>query len=321
MYESASMAPISVSAGTRLEVTYSFHPARHPSRDEVLVLHHGICHTHEQFLPLIEQLNRLGFHAVMIDQQSEQAGFFRNAIGATQYVRGMTAAIHQVEQETGRKIGGYVLHSMGALIGEEVQQKHVELQRPTVLLAPISINGAFPITLRILWKHPLSYLKAVFTLDILSLARTEEQVRELFFDKHTPNDIVDRTTPQLKHAPFWIYCQLVLRWLVRPWIADDKLPKLLLTSDSDEIFHPREYDKTLRCYSQLKHAVIPGGHDFFIQNAEQTATQVADFFLVSDEEARALPETEATSGRHVPPPHRPARPSTVKPARRRPGSR
>lgn len=245
--------------------------------DSVVVVHHGILHTRDQFLGLILQLNRLGIHAAMIDQQSENAGFFRNFIGAKQYREGMADAVRRIEHDTKRSIGSYALHSMGALIGEEMQQRYPELRRPTVLMAPIPVNGALPITLRILRKHPLSYLKSVLTFDIHSLAKSPGQVRELFFDQLTPQDIVEETTAQLKHAPFWIYCQLVLRCLVRTRIQNDGLPKLLLLSETDEIFQPREYHRTQGRYPQLEQDQIRGGHDFFIQHAEATAERIADF--------------------------------------------
>lgn len=272
------MDSVVVFTKTRLRVTYSFHEALNPVSDSVMVLHHGICHTRDQFLPLIFRLNALGIHAAMVDQQSENAGFFRNAIGLKQYREGMAAAVRKLlEDHPGLRIGSYALHSMGALIGEEMQQRHPELKRPTVLLAPIPVNGALPITLRILKRHPLSYLKAVFTLDIHSLVDSPNEVRELFFDSQTPEPIIEATTAQLKHAPFWSYIQLVLRWILRPAIQNDGLPKLLLTSETDEIFHPSEYERTRGRYPQIEVDQIQGGHDFFIQYAEAAAERIANF--------------------------------------------
>src|SRR5690606_34487136 len=111
-----------VPAGTRLSVTYSFHEAPHSVSDRAIVLHHGICHTRETFLPLIAQLNALGIHVAMIDQQSENSGFFRNFIGAKSYREGMAAAVRTIENDHPQiRIGSYAVHSMGALIGEEMQ--------------------------------------------------------------------------------------------------------------------------------------------------------------------------------------------------------
>ena len=270
------MDPITIPAGTRLKVTYSIHKASNPKSELVIVLHHGICHTRDQFEQLIRQLNALGIHAAMIDQQSENAGFFRNAIGVNSYREGMACAVRKIEKEL--PIGSYVFHSMGALIGEEMQQAYPELRRPTVLMAPIPVNGALPITLRMARRHPLNYLKAVLTLDIHSLVKTPQQVRELFFDANTPESIIQKTTPQLKHAPFWIYCQLVLRPLVRKRIRNDGQPKLLFFSETDEVFHPREFEKTRRQYPQMNDARFDsGGHDFFIEYAAAAAEQIAEF--------------------------------------------
>jgi hypothetical protein len=139
------------------------------------------------------------------------------------------------------------------------------------------VNGVLPITLRILKRHPLSYLKAVFTLDIHSLVDSPSEVRELFFDPQTPEPLIEATTPQLKHAPFWSYVQLVLRWMLRPAIQNDGLPKFLLTSHTDEIFHPSEYERTRGRYPQLEEDQFQGGHDFFIQYAELVAERIANF--------------------------------------------
>jgi pimeloyl-ACP methyl ester carboxylesterase len=284
------MNPITVPTSGRLGVTYSFHEALEPVSDRVVALHHGICHSRDQFLPLIMQLNGMGIHAAAIDQQSEGAGLFRNCIGLKQYREGMAAAVKRFESDhSPLRVGSYALHSMGALIGEEMQQRHRGLRRPTVLMAPVPVDGALPITLRILRRHPLSYLKAVLTLNIRSLARTPEQVRELFFDDRTHEPIVKDTAAQLKHASFWVYCQLVLRWMVRPRIHNDRLPKLLLVSATDEIFHPPEYEKTRDRYPQLELDWIDGGHDFFIQYADVTAQRIAAFHMRHEAEVIAEP--------------------------------
>ena len=273
------MVPIVVPTRTRLRVTYSLHAAAQPVSDAWIVLHHGICHSRQHFLPLIEQLNQLGLHAAMIDQQSQNSGFWRNWIGLGQYRDAMAAAVRSIEVETGKPIGCYAVHSMGALIAEETQQAYPSLRRPTVLMAPISVDGALPITLRIMRRRPGDYLRALLLRDIQSLATTPEQTRHLFFDDQTPEEIVVQANQTLKHAPFWVYVQLVLRWLRFPRIRNNGLPKLLLYSDMDEIFHPGEYRKTMSLYSPIERCQIAGGHDFFIQHAAETAAQIARFHL------------------------------------------
>jgi pimeloyl-ACP methyl ester carboxylesterase len=270
------MDPVTVPTNSRLRVEYRVYKAQQPRSDCAIVLHHGIYHSHLQFLELIQKLNALGFHAVMIDQQSKRAGFFRNFIGAKQYRDGMANAVKKIETEV-MPVGWYVLHSMGAFIGEEMQQHNPRLRRPTVFMAPIPVDGALPIAVRIFRRHPIVYLKSVLTLSTLTLAKKRLHVRELFFDSRTPEKIVKRTTPQLKHAPFWMFCQLLLRWALRPRIHNDRLKKMLIYSRSDEIFHVREYKKTIERFPQLKRRIIKGGHDFFIEFAARTAARIAQF--------------------------------------------
>lgn len=270
----AAKAPTKVHANIRLSVTYSFHEASTAKSQGVIAVHHGICHTREHYQQLIEALNQRGFDVLMIDQQSEAAGFFRNAIGLKAYVRGMQEAVKQFQGDWDLPIVAYVLHSMGALIGETMQQQYPELRRPTVLLAPIPASGAWPVTLRIMRRDPGAYLMAVLTLNLLRLGRTATQVRKLFFDRSAAELTVEDTKGHLKHSPFWAYCRLVLRPLLGPWIHGDQPPKLLLYSNSDHIFRPKEYKAqgNTSWRNQFK-----GGHDFFMEQATATAERIAIF--------------------------------------------
>ena len=275
---------IPVESGSRLRVTFSVHPAANPVNSSVVVLHHGILHSRESFLPLIAALNAQGMHAVMIDQQSEQAGLFRNFIGLGAYTQGMRDALGAIQEHLdtahkGMRIGIFACHSMGAEIAEETLQKNPALRRPMVLLAPIPVAGAFPVFCRILGRHPFALLKAILMLSVHSLAKTPQRVRELFFDEHTPQEIVARTTAHLKHSPFWSYVQLTFRWLLRPRIVADEMPKLLLFSKTDFIFKPQEFAGTRKLYQEhLEEIEMPGGHDFLIEYAELAATAISKFF-------------------------------------------
>src|SRR4051812_42807550 len=107
----------------RLRTTYTVHKAVRPRSECAIVLHHGIFHSRQQFVRIVEELNALGFHVAMIDQQSEGVGWLRNFIGAKQYRDNMARAVKVIE-ELHLPVGWYVLHSMGALIGEEMQQQY-----------------------------------------------------------------------------------------------------------------------------------------------------------------------------------------------------
>lgn len=279
-------SPVPVKTRSRLRVTYSIHRAAKPVSAGLVVMQPGICHTRAHYLPLAGELNQLGLHVAIVDQQSERA-CFRNCIGLRSYIRGMKDAVEQMESETKLPIGAYVLHSMGALIGETMQQRYADLRRPTVFLAPIPVPGALPITLRLLRRRPGDYFRALLRRDILSLASSPQHARKLFFNARTPAPIVEHAQEQLKHAPLWVYCQLVLRRLFRRRIRNDGGRKLLLYSKTDKIFYQAEYEQTRARYPQLEDALVKGGHDFFLQHAEQTAQHIAKF----------LPEPSGTVAR------------------------
>lgn len=274
--------PIRVHTGSPLETTFTLHaPTGGTEREGIIVVHHGICHTLAHFVDLIAALNDLGFHVAMIEQQSENAGFFRNCIGMRSYRRGMAAAVRAIEIETNKKVRCYVLHSMGAMIGEEMQGQHCnrDLRRATVLMAPIPMHGAGPVTLKLFFSDILAYLRTVATFNVHALAETPKQVKRLFFDKDTCDGTVEAARKELKHAPFWMYIRLILRPLIFwRWIFNNGEPKLLLYSTTDWLFHHKYgYMLTRFWYRPLQEAPIAGGHDFFIEQASETADQIAGF--------------------------------------------
>ena len=97
-------------------------------------------------------------------------------------------------------------------------------------------------------------------------------------------------------------------------------PMLLLSSETDRIFEPWEYERTIARYSQLERHVIAGGHDFLIQNAEETAQWIADFHLRKERAARDDAAASPAAEPRIPPPHIPLDPARVPAARTRFGS-
>ncbi len=272
-----------------LRVTYTIHRSLTPRSDELVVLHHGICHSAEHFDELIAALNQAGYHVAMIDQQIEAGGWLAsNWVRLGSCVAGMKLALESIEQDTSYRVGGFVLHSMGALIGETVQRDDPEWARPTVLLAPIPLGGALPVSLRLFFRYPLAYLRAVLTLNIRSLASTPARTRKIFFDVDTPDTLVERTCQLLKHASFRVYLQLVLRGILGPFIPNNDQRKLLITSPTDFIFRPSQYQGTLARYTPMDHVQSDGGHDFFMQYANETAERIASF-LAKDASTSAVP--------------------------------
>lgn len=285
----SSLLSVPVDAGTRLNVTYSFHESASPLSDQILVVHHGILHTREHFRPFIAELNALGFHVAMIDQQSEAASF-RNWIGLGSYATGMAAACRLIEKQQGKPIGGFIYHSMGAAIGEKMQgqSENQAFQLPTTFIAPIPIMGAWPIFIRLLFARPGDLLWAILKRSVLSLAQTDEDVCQLFFDEKAPPEIIQECLKNLKHSPFFAYLQLTFRFASIFPIRHNGQKNMLVTSDSDYIFHSSEYPRTMKRYRAgekhpaggkwLTTAKMPGGHDLFMAHPHETAELIATFY-------------------------------------------
>lgn len=292
MSEDPSSTPpsaIPVDAGTRLSVTYSFHPSMDPSlSDKIVVVHHGILHTREHFLDFIKALNAEGLHVAMIDQQSQYAPY-RERIGLGCYATGMAAACRQIEEEQGKSIGGFVYHSMGAAIGEKMQarRENEELRSPTVFMTPIPVLGSWPIFLRFLVSRPLDLFQAISKKSVLSLADREADVKKLFLDGEATEGVVKECRNHLMHSPFYAFLQLTFRFLGFFLFRHNQQRNMLVTSDTDHIFASWEYCLTRWRYRLRKKRddgrewlnvkKMRGGHDIFLAHPKETAVLVASF--------------------------------------------
>ncbi|MFN3148899.1 hypothetical protein [Bremerella sp.] len=300
--QKSSLAQVPVDAGTRLNVTYSFHESASPVSDKIVVVHHGILHTRVHFSDFIEQLNAQGIHVAMIDQQSELASW-KNWIGLGSYATGMAAACRQIEAEQRKSIGGFVYHSMGAAIGEKMQgrSENQALRLPTVFIAPIPVCGAWPIFTRLLRRRTWDLMWAILKRDVLSLVQTYDDVDELFFDKNGPPEVVEKCLDNLKHSPFYAYLQLTFRFVRILPTRHNEQKNMLVTSPDDYIFYPNEYPRTLKLYRAgeehpgggmwLTVKELPGGHDLFMVHSKKSAEMIASFFHDAWQAPRPAPQT------------------------------
>jgi pimeloyl-ACP methyl ester carboxylesterase len=274
------MNSIPVSTDTWLNASYTMHEAKNPAHQKSVVFQHGYAHGSEQFEDVVRYLNKdHQINAATIDLQSDHAGWLRrNLTTINQYVRAHAATVMRMEIARAN-IGSYVNHSMGNVIGELMQEKYPELRRPTVMIAPVPVQGAIGVTLRTIRKHPVQYAKALAALDTSVLMKEPEQVRELFFDAKADEGIVQDTTKQLHPAPFAAYAQLGMRWTNKRLNAGS--PRKIIINETDAVFMPYEYKETQELYADMQKATIfpEGGHDFFIEHAKEVAGSIAAFHM------------------------------------------
>ena len=320
-----------VDAGTRLKVTYSFHPSDRPTDDRrVVAMHHGILHSRDHFVGLIRELNHRGIHVLMVDQQSEYSSW-RNFIGLGAYAKGLAAALRQFERRfSDYRIEAYIMHSMGAAIGERMQENraNADLCRPMVLMAPIPIQGAVGIFVRLVTSRPIGLGWAIFTMNVASLVRSKRHVRKIFFDRNVDKKKVDACQRHLRHSPFRAYLQLTFRYVLRYLFPQNHNghPALILTSRSDYIFRRddavNEYRETEIFYRRglvrkdglpwLELRRIAGGHDFFFAHPGKAARRITSFLgklgfeVFEDEQTMRLRRIDLAEQTLLPSPHRPS---------------
>jgi len=257
-----------------LSVSYVFEEAEHPRSDSIQAMQHGINHGSAQFADYARAMRENhGIHTARIDIESRG----NNRISLDQYVEAQHAALLQIRQETRLEIGTILGHSMGGQMTQELAERFEEWRAtPKVLMTPVPLVGALPAFMRAVRKHPSMLWKSVKRLDIQDVMRTPEEVRALFFNEHTPETIVEKTTAELRHSSYRAYLSLLTRFLTRAEIEFTRTPALLMYSHTDALFGNR-YDDLDDVYGNLEKKAMPGGHDFFIEYAQSSARYAAEF--------------------------------------------
>jgi len=157
-------------------------------------------------------------------------------------------------------------HSMGGA----VLQKYLETHSlpGAVLLATLPTIGMLPMTLRLLWRHPVPMLKGFLTFNLHQWVGSPGLARELFLNADTKVDVEA------------FYRQLVSETLLGirfmwPYAGLNpvKTPVLVIAGERDAVFTVAEEQSTARKY-QAECVVVKGqAHNLMLESAWQ---QVAD---------------------------------------------
>lgn len=248
--------------------------------DPTLGIVPGFGHREQHFDSLSQHLARRNISTVRFDFQSAHRNVLsRNTIDLDSYLEGIDLMVWDAQEKTGRRIAGLIGHSQGGLLMQEWLQNQSNEDLVSILLAPVPLKGAKDAVLKIAMHHPVTYAKILTTffrkggLQYLS----DKEIRQLFFDKHTPADIVSDTKNDLTHTPLPVFLQDILRPYLRPEIQETKRSTLLISSPTDALFPPGSYGDLQKIYPAMEKAAIGGGHDFFIQNADEVATLIGQF--------------------------------------------
>jgi len=151
-------------------------------------------------------------------------------------------------------------HSMGGMIVQKYLEKH---SAPgAVLLASGPPRGVIGITLKVLRRHPLTFLRMNATWSLYPLVDTHEKARELFFSDALDDVTALGYTARLQDEAYLAFLDMLLLDLPRP--KKVSAPVLVLGGEQDVIFPPPEVHATASAYGTTA-VMFEGAHDLMLE--------------------------------------------------------
>lgn len=242
----------------------------------------GFAHSLEHFQKLSQELAARKISTALLDFRVNGNVVSRNAVGLDTYRSGISTLISLIEEDTHRKISGLIGHSQGGLLVQEWVQETRQLHDAfdSILLAPIPFGGAKDAALKLARHHFPIFAKIVgsFVRKNGMKGLSDSDIQKLFFEPMTPEEIVSEAKSGFVHVPLRVFVEDIIRPWARPKIHPTDRPTLLIRSDTDGLFPPEQYDDFGEMYSDLQTIDIGGGgHDFFIQHADEVAAHIAKY--------------------------------------------
>lgn len=221
------MQSISVPTETHLSVSCLLYEQPHSDAGTTAIVH-GACHTPRCLSDVAHALNDLGIDCALIGLLSEYSGRMRNCIGIAEYQQGLRDALDHMRIFMHKRIESIAGHSMGGRLVQRIQETGAYTGVPTILMAPIPLHGTGPMLVRTLRHHPVMLAKTLGG-ELRTAMRSDEEIRTLFGDAHTPSEVLETIRTQLSHTSYRAYLEL----LGRQQIAQNSRPTLLLHSMTD----------------------------------------------------------------------------------------
>jgi pimeloyl-ACP methyl ester carboxylesterase len=241
------------------------------TRPTPILFVHGMWHAawcwSEHFLPYFAQHGYVS-HAVSLRGHGASEG--REQLRWTS----LTNYIADVAQVAGQLPSPPVLvgHSMGGMVVQKYLESH---QAPAaVLLASAPPQGLFPATLRVVFRHPLAFLKAVLTLSLFPVIGKPSLTRQAFFSADMPEEKLTAYFARMQDESFRAYVDMMI--LNRPQPERVKTPLLVLGAINDTLISAGEVEATARAYGTQAEFFPNMAHDMMLETGWQA---VADRIL------------------------------------------
>jgi alpha-beta hydrolase superfamily lysophospholipase len=171
-------------------------------------------------------------------------------------------------------------HSMGGLL----VQKYLERSPApgAVLMASVPVGRTLPAIARLAARHPVPFVKATMSWSLRPYIATPSLVRDLFFTRATPADVVDACAMRLQDESYFAFIDLMF---VTPRPGDVRAPVFVLGAELDAFLSVEDVARTARAYG-TEPEIVPGiGHDMML---DQGWPAVADRVAALVEETAGL---------------------------------
>jgi len=152
-------------------------------------------------------------------------------------------------------------HSMGGFITQKYLETHTAAA--AVLLTAIPPYGLWPTTWMVFRRHPLIFLKALFTLRLYPVVGTPALAGEALFSADMPEDKVAAYHPRLQDESFRSYLDELGLNLVRPKRV--KTPLLVIGAQNDMVIPLKAVHATARAYGTTAVIFPDMAHDVMLE--------------------------------------------------------
>ncbi|MDV6234837.1 alpha/beta hydrolase [Leptospira ellisii] len=278
-------------------VHYEFNPSSVKSPKgsgnvPILFIHgawHGAWCWKENFVPYFQ---KAGFDVYSLDLRghgkSPNQGSFRwNSI--RNYADDVREVLGQLPDST-----VLVGHSMGGLVVQKILETSPVPK--AVLLASVPPHGVFRITLELLLKHPIRFLRVLGTLSLFPIVEDPKLTQELFFSKSLSDDKTFYYASLIQNESFLAFLDMLLFRL--PKTDRIKTPLLVLGGEKDRFFPPWEVKRTAKIYGAESEIFPNMGHNLMLDAGwENVADRILRYFSPSASEKKKTTASKRNDAR------------------------
>ncbi|HEY3473169.1 MAG TPA: alpha/beta fold hydrolase [Anaerolineales bacterium] len=165
-----------------------------------------------------------------------------------------------------------IAHSMGGYVVQKYLESHTV--PAGVFLVSIPTVGIIGMLLRMLWRHPISTLKALLLLNPWYFVSTPALAKDYLFSDDYPDDKFLEYYPHIQPESFRLALEAAILKLPRP--EKVKTPLLVLGAEKDRVFTVAEQRKTAQAYKTEAIIYPDMAHDMMLERGWGT---VADEIL------------------------------------------